>query len=436
MAGGRHRLEQDMRDGPGSAWPAVPPQVADQIRPLVPDLAEQMVSEISTAVTEYARLTDPAYARTLRLGAETAIAGFADRIAWPHAPRPRLAETFYMIGKVEAAEGRSLEMLQAALRAGARVIMHWLTSAAYRAVIPAEALGLLAEALLIHIDELASFSAAGYDQVQARAAEETARRRHRLITLLLTDPAPADAIAAQASLAGWRLPRLVSVVLLSGPGTGPNGPAAERQAPDRLAPHRLAPDRLALHRLALPAEVLVDLDRPRPCLIMPDPDGPGRRRMLEQALAGVRAAAGPAVPVTAAATSLQWAAETLALFPGPAPAGHRLVHCDDHLTEIVLRRGQDALGRLTRLRLAPLSRVAVSRRKALADTLLAWLQTRSIGQTADQLHIHRQTARYRMNQIRAMFGPALDDPDIRFELELALRAVSVRGATPLDPNAA
>jgi DNA-binding PucR family transcriptional regulator len=100
----------------------------------------------------------------------------------------------------------------------------------------------------------------------------------------------------------------------------------------------------------------------------------------------------------------------------------RVVHCDDHLTEIVLRRGQDALGRLGRLRLAPLSEIAVSRRKALADTLLTWLQTRSISQTADQLHIHRQTARYRMNQLRAMFGPALDDPDIRFELELALRA--------------
>ncbi len=386
-----------MSDGPGSAWPAVPPQVAEQIRPLVPDLAEEMVSEIIAAVTEYARRGDPAYTSTLRLGAETAITGFADRIAWPHAPRQQLADTFYKIGKVEAAEGRSLEMLQSALRAGARVVMHWLTGAAYHAVIPADALGLLAEALLIHIDELATFSAAGYDQVQRRAAEETARRRHRLITLLLADPAPAEAIAAQASLAGWRLPRLVSVVLLTGPGPG--------------------------RRLALPAEVLVDLDRPQPCLIVPDPDGPGRRRMLDQALAGVRAAAGPAVPVSAAAVSQQWAAETLSLLSRrPAAAPARVVHCDDHLTEIVLRRGQDAVGRLARLRLAPLSRVAVSRRKALADTLLAWLQTRSIGQTADQLHIHRQTARYRMNQLRAMFGPALDDPDVRFELELVLRA--------------
>src|SRR6201999_2575565 len=377
--------------------------VEDQTRPQVPDLAEQMVTEIRTAVTEYARLADPVYARNLRLGAEAAISGFADRIAWPHAPRQQLADTFYKIGKVEAAEGRSLEMLQSALRAGARGVMHWLTGAAYHAVIPADALGLLAEALLIHIDELATFSAAGYDQVQRRAAEETARRRHRLITLLLADPAPADAIAAQASLAGWRVPRLVSVVLLTGPGRG------------RPLAHGV--------RLALPAEVLVDLDRPQPCLIVPDPDGPGRRRLLDQALAGAGAAAGPAAPVSAAAISQQWAAETLSLLPRrPTAAPARVVHCDDHLTEIVLRRGQDAGGRLARLRRAPLSRVAVSRRKALADTLLAWLQTRSIGQTADRLHIHRQTARYRMNQLRAMFGPALDDPDVRFELELVLRA--------------
>ena len=402
-----------MRDGPGTEWPAVPAHVADQIRPLVPDLAEQMVTEIRAAVTEYARLGDLAYAQNLRLGAETAIAGFADRIAWPQAPRQQLADTFYRIGKVEAAEGRSLEMLQAALRAGARVVMHWLTGAAYHAVIPAETLGLLAEALLIHIDEIAAFSAAGYEQVQRRAAEETARRRHRLVTLLLADPAPADAITAQASLAGWRLPRLVSVVLLSGhDADGPGQPLAQR---------------LAHHRLALPDEVLVDLDRPQPCLIVPDPDGPGRRRMLDQALSGVRAAAGPAVPVTAAATSLAWAAETLALLSGGAllsnrGPGDQVLHCDDHLTEIVLHRGHDALSRLSGVRLAPLSRVAAARRKALADTLLAWLETRSIGQTADRLHIHRQTVRYRMDQLRTMFGPDLDDPDVRFELELALRA--------------
>src|SRR6201999_4617786 len=99
--------------------------VEDQTRPQVPDLAEQMEAEISAAVTEYARLGDPVYAHNLRLGAEAAISGFADRIARPHAPRQQLADTFYRIGKVEAAEGRSLEMLQAALRGGARGGMDW-----------------------------------------------------------------------------------------------------------------------------------------------------------------------------------------------------------------------------------------------------------------------------------------------------------------------
>ena len=240
--------------------------------------------------------------------------------------------------------------------------------------------------------------------MQARAAEETVHRRHRLLTLLLADPAPADAIAAQASLAHWRLPALLSVVVLN----GQDGRDGQGGVPGRFP--------------ALPAEVLVDLDRPQPCVIVPDPAGPGRRQMLDRALAGCYAAVGPPVPVSAAATSLHWATETLALVSSRAVPGNWVVYCDDYLTEMVLHRGEDVLGRLTGLRLAPLSHVAMPRRKALAETLLAWLQTRSIGQTAARLHIHPQTARYRMNQLRRMFGPALDDPDTRFELEMALRA--------------
>ena len=35
--------------------------------------------------------------------------------------------------------------------------------------------------------------------------------------------------------------------------------------------------------------------------------------------------------------------------------------------------------------------------------------------------MHPQTVRYRLNQLREVFGSALDDADARFELELALR---------------
>jgi DNA-binding PucR family transcriptional regulator len=35
--------------------------------------------------------------------------------------------------------------------------------------------------------------------------------------------------------------------------------------------------------------------------------------------------------------------------------------------------------------------------------------------------VHPQTARYRLGRLRELFGSALDDPEARFWLQLALR---------------
>ena len=40
---------------------------------------------------------------------------------------------------------------------------------------------------------------------------------------------------------------------------------------------------------------------------------------------------------------------------------------------------------------------------------------------ARALHVHPQTARYRISKLRELLGDQLDDPGTRFELELALR---------------
>jgi DNA-binding PucR family transcriptional regulator len=47
---------------------------------------------------------------------------------------------------------------------------------------------------------------------------------------------------------------------------------------------------------------------------------------------------------------------------------------------------------------------------------------------ARELHIHPQTARYRMSRLRELLGSELDDPDARFELEAALRGRGLSGA--------
>ena len=40
---------------------------------------------------------------------------------------------------------------------------------------------------------------------------------------------------------------------------------------------------------------------------------------------------------------------------------------------------------------------------------------------AAALDVHPQTVRYRVRQLRDLFGDRLEDPDARFELSLALR---------------
>ena len=380
-------------------WPAIPAQVADQLRPALPAVVEEIVAKILASVAEYARPGDGAYARAVRRGAEEAASQFVERIADPGAPWGQAAEVFRRLGRAEAGEGRSLEALQSALRAGARVALRWLTDASRWMDAPLETFGLLAEALFVFLDEIAAWSADGYAQAQAQTPDEVQGRRRRLLGLLLAEPpATAEAVSELARVARWRPPRLVSVVVLADPH--PSGGRVP----------------------ALPGEVLKGLDRAPPVLIVPDPYGPGRRDMLDRGLRGFRAAVGPPTGPREAAKSLHWAREALGLAEQGVFGDYSIVHCDDHLTDMVLRRGGDLLDRLEARRLAPLKNMSPGRRDMLAQTLLAWLETGKNSSVASRLYIHPQTARYRLHKLHDLFGDQLDNPDARFELALVLRA--------------
>ncbi|MFD6985621.1 helix-turn-helix domain-containing protein, partial [Streptomyces sp. NPDC059956] len=82
--------------------------------------------------------------------------------------------------------------------------------------------------------------------------------------------------------------------------------------------------------------------------------------------------------------------------------------------------------------LAPLAACRPGQADRLADTLLAWLQTRGgAAEVAARIGVHPQTVRYRMRQLRELWGDALDDHDQRFALELVLRARKLQ--SPLSP---
>jgi DNA-binding PucR family transcriptional regulator len=96
---------------------------------------------------------------------------------------------------------------------------------------------------------------------------------------------------------------------------------------------------------------------------------------------------------------------------------------DDHLGALVLAGDPRLVADLARRRLAPLDGLPAKVRHRLAETLLQWLTLRGQrGRIAAVLQVHPQTVRYRLTQLRTLFGTALDDPDARFELELVLRA--------------
>jgi DNA-binding PucR family transcriptional regulator len=83
---------------------------------------------------------------------------------------------------------------------------------------------------------------------------------------------------------------------------------------------------------------------------------------------------------------------------------------------------------LARDRLSRFDGLAAGERGRLLETLAAWLDhQRHTPRIAEELHVHPQTVRYRIAKLRELLGDALDEPDGRFELELALRVRAALG---------
>jgi len=387
-------------------WSQVGAEEAQWMRPHLRLIFDQMADGIRGHVTEYNRPGDPNYGRVTQTAVEHSVEHFVRIIADPGASWTEVRQVFFEVGFGEAVEGRSLDHLQNAMRFGSRIAWRYLAAEAQRQGKPPALISLLAEAIFAYLDELASAAAQGYSRAREKAAGEREHRRGRLLSLLLSDPPPApEIVREQASLAGWPIPQRLAVVVLDPrPGSGSDGPGG------------------------LPPDLLSGIDRGRACLIVPDPDGPGQGDRLGLTLAGWTGAVGPSVPAGQAVVSLTWARNTLELIKDGTvtPSGNSrtglLARAEEHLPELLLKRGGTLAEAVAARRLAPLDKVEAAYGIRLADTLLECMKNGfNATAAAAKLCVHPQTVRYRLSQLHKMFDINLEDPDIRLEFMLLLQ---------------
>jgi hypothetical protein len=241
-------------------------------------------------------------------------------------------------------------------------------------------------------------------------------------------PAGPEAVRTAAQAAGWALPRDVAALVAgeAGSAAGAVGAVAGTvSAPDgQPVPGEEIADAIAA-RLArrLAGGAVGAAVGGLACVFVPDPDAPGRRRQLARAVGDEPAALGPTVPWANAAASLRRAAGTFRLVADGRLDATGLLDAERHLPALLLAADPEVAADLARTRLAPLEELPAGPRARLTETLRAWLdRPGQVQAVAGVLGVHPQTVRYRVRRLRDLFGDALDDPERRFELSLALRA--------------
>ncbi|SCD37609.1 purine catabolism regulatory protein [Streptomyces sp. DpondAA-F4a] len=112
--------------------------------------------------------------------------------------------------------------------------------------------------------------------------------------------------------------------------------------------------------------------------------------------------------------------------------GRALVEHEELATGSVLPLlADDAVRAFADGMLRPLQEHDAKGRGDLVASLRAWLSRH--GQwdaAAADLGVHRHTLRYRMRRVEEILGRSLDDPDVRMELWLALKATAASSTTP------
>jgi hypothetical protein len=279
-----------------------------------------------------------------------------------------------------------------------------LSATAVAAGLTVAQLARFAELVFAYIDQLSASSVAGHSDELATTGRVRQRHLERLANLLLTGGSPQE-VAIAAERADWTPPRTLTAVIL--PEEKVRGALVSLDG-RTLQSSEEVPDPGGVGELVV--------------LLVPDAEARSRPALM-RTLDGRAAVVGP--PRRWAEVLASYGRALRALRLGLRPDGSAALDTEERLADLVLRADDAALADLRARVLAPLDEVGPSAREKLIETLRAWLLHHGRReQVASALFVHPQTVRYRMQQLRELYGARLEDPRTVLDLTLALGARS------------
>lgn len=373
----------------------LPPETVAAIRADLATVADDVVDQILQEVPAYEDAFSGPMGETIRGAVQVALGGFLSLISDKRgpdalAPRASAVDGAYQLGRGEVRSGRTTDALLSAYRIGARVSWQHLSAKAVEQGIDPAQMASFAELVFAYIDELSAASVAGHQDESATEGRIRQRMAERLARHLLTG-APDTTVLASAERAEWTPPTTLTAVLVH-----------ESQAGSLLQ---------AFKRGTLLTADLPELDGDA-LLMVPDAHDRARSVLL-RTVRGRDALVGPPRPWMQVRESFDRAVRARSLgLTGDTEL---------HLPRLVLTADPKALEDLRDVVLAPLADLRPAAAAKLRETLRAWLlhQGRR-DDVAAALFVHPQTIRYRMTQLRELYGERLEDPATVLALTLAL----------------
>jgi DNA-binding PucR family transcriptional regulator len=377
----------------------LPPDVVAVMRADIAGVAEQVIAVVVGEVPSYRDPFRGQMGRTIEIAVKVALDGFLDLASRSEGidsgdRNEEVLEAAYALGRGEARSGRTMDALAQAYRVGARVAWREMSAAAVTAGLDATMIARLAELVFAYIDELSDASVSGHADELASTGRARQRRLDRLAARLLEGAAEIDLVAA-AEHADWDPPEALTAVVLP---------------ESKVRSVRTQLDARTLH-LAEDAAALA-VDSGLGLLLVPSV-GHRAREVLLRVLGDADAIVGPDRPWTLVRSSYQRVVQANRL--------GLTSDTDQHLAALVVGADQDALADLRARVLAPMAAIGAASRTKLTETLRAWLlhQGRR-DEVATALFVHPQTVRYRVGQLRDLYGDLLTDPAFVRDATIAL----------------